>query len=251
MDFSDVTWPTHLTLDWLLQNSMPVFVRNTTRPRGQVSVNFTTPVGHLKTVKVPRTHLPIELSAQLSPDTLAMSDDFRAFLVKGALELVRPDEAIKVLQHPDNAYEIQRLNLSQFSAKQAFVSDKVKEMEGTVGRRVDADDPTLQALGTPTALITPRIQGMVERLRSGDLNVKAAMSELRTMEGELKDMDLSYLISNTDGQIKAFSQKLLAARQGKQIDELSTEEETAPDMTEEETEEDQRREAVARGQQQV
>lgn len=241
------TWPKNITLDWLLKNELPVYVRNTTRPRGQLAINFPRPHGGSKAEKIPRTHLPIELSGKLAKETITASDDFRACLAKGVIDLVRPDLAYTELQDPDNAAETDRLQLSAFSAKNAFVSKRVQDMEKTVDNRVDPNT-SVQQLGIETSAVNPRIMRFVEQLRTGDLSIKAAISELKTMEGELTDRDCSYIVANgPDGQIKTYVQKVLAALQGTGIAAYSVEDDGAPEMTAAERAADAQRAATATG----
>jgi len=236
-----------LDLDWLIENKLPVFVRNTTRPRGQVAVNFQHPTGKVKVEKIPRTHLPINLSRKLSPDTILLSDDFRAMISKGVIELVRPDIAWDELQNPENAHEIERLQLSDFSAKSAFVSPRVKAMEKTDANRVDPNAPSLEPLGVETSVLTPRVLSLVERLQNGDMPIKTALSELKTMEPELKDTDCSYIITNgPDGQIRSYAQKVLAKLRGQQIASTSVEDDGDLKLSPEEEAREAQREAAAR-----
>jgi len=242
-------YPNHLDIEWLAQNNLPIYVRNTTRPRGQIAINFPHASGKVRVIKIPRTHLPIKLSGQLSPETIQTSDDLRQTISKGVLELVRPDLAWDEMQHPDNAYEIERLQLSDFSSKNAFVSKRVQDMQNV------ADKTTLtpEALGVETNIINPRVLGLVEKLSNGDVPIKAALSELKTMESELKDTDCSYIISNgPEGQIRGYVQKLLAnlRSQAQGTPVLATAaDDDEPQMSPEEAENERRREAAARSQQ--
>lgn len=241
------TWPKTLTLDWLMKHELPVYVRNTTRPRGQLAVNFPRPHGGVKAEKIPRTHLPIELSGKLSKETIMASDDFRACIAKGVVDLVRPDHAWEELQDPENAAETDRLQLSAFSAKNAFVSPRVQDMEKTVDNRVDSNT-SVQQLGIDTQMVNPRIMRFVEQLKTGDLSIKAAISELKTMEGELTDRDCSYIVANgPGGQIKTYVQKVLATLQGTGIANYSVEDDGAPEMTAAERAADAQRAAAASG----
>lgn len=80
-DTKNVQYPNHITLEWLKQNEQPLYVRNMLRPRGQLAINFPSPNGRVRVIKIPRTHLPVNLSNQLSWDTIMMSDDLRSCFV--------------------------------------------------------------------------------------------------------------------------------------------------------------------------
>jgi hypothetical protein len=246
-------YPTHLDIDWLVLSNLPIYVRNTTRPRGQVAINFTDVSGKAKTRKIPRTHLPYKLTGQLSSETIQRSDDLRQTISKGVLELVRPDIAWQEMQDPDNAYEIERLQLSDFAARNAFVSPRVKDMENIEANKGNTTTP--ETLGIETNVINPRILGIVEKVLHGDMPIKAALSELRVMETELKDTDCSYIITNgPEGQIRGYAQKVLAKirGQGTQPQPVAQDDDNAePTLTPEEMEREQRREAAARALQHV
>lgn len=251
--YADREYPRLLEIDWLIDNKLPVYVRNITRPRGQIAVNFMQANGRAKVVKIPRTSLPIHLNRQLSNETIAGSDDLRQCISKGVLEIVRPDAAYDELQDPENANEIQTLQLSDFSAKNAFMSPRVADMQKAQDNKVDANAPTLEPLGVETNVLNPRVMSMVEKLANGDMSIKAALSELKILEPELKDTDCSYIISNgPDGQIRSYVQKILATIRGRQVKSESVEVDgDEPVMTPEEKVKEAQREAAARAHQRV
>jgi hypothetical protein len=248
--YADKQYPPTLTLEWLRDQKLPIYVRNTTRPRGQVAINFPQQNGRVKVLKIPRIHLPVCLSDQMSYETILQSDDLRTCVVRGVLDLVRPDEAYTELSTEGGAAEMQQHTLSEFSAKQAFVSKRVRELE----KVVEADprnSPTVQALGVETNVITPRILALVEKLTHGDVSIKAALTELKTMEDELKETDCSYVISNgPDGQIRQFCQKVLAKIRNSGGNDYNVDDD-ATELTPEQQAEEARREALARQHQRV
>ncbi len=243
-------WPAHLTLEFLANEKMPVFVRNTTRPRGQLAINFPGPHGRVHVEKIPRTHLPIELSGKMSLETIMQSDDFRQCMAKGVVELVRPDLAFDEATDPDNIDTINDLQLSQFSAKNAFVSKNAQDMSKTVEGKVDPDAPQLQQLGVDTNVVNPRVMRFITQIQNGDISIKAAMSELKTMEPELSENDCSYIVSNgPDGQVRSYAQKVLARLQGKGLTSYNVADDDAPALTPQEQEAERQREMQARSQQ--
>ena len=242
--YADRDYPQHLTLEWLAENKLPIYVRNTTRPRGQIAINFPNKQGHVKVRKIPRVHLPVNLSAQMAYDSILGSDDLRTCLLRGVVDLVKPDVAYTELESEGGAVEMQQYTLSEFSAKQAFVSKRVRDME----KAVDQDphnNPTIQALGVDTNVITPRVLALVEKLTHGDVSIKAALTELKTIEEELKETDCSYIISNgPEGQIRTFAQKVLARVRNTAEAEHSVDDTEALNPSEQA--EEARREALAR-----
>lgn len=242
-------YPHHITLEWIAENKQSVYVRNITRPRGQIAVNFVHPSGNSRVEKIPRTHLPVCLSDRLSYDTILGSDDLRALLVKGILELVPEDVAKEELVGEDAMSEVNQLTLSQYSAKQSFISERVKEMEDTVDRNIPREMP--QELGIDTQVINPRILSLVQKLESQDISVKAAISELKTMEGELRDTDCSYILKNVPkkGQIKTYVNKVLEKLMLAALD--NTDDADDDDLTPEEKAQEMQRESIARQHQHV
>lgn len=249
----ETKYPKHLTLEWLKQNEKPLYVRNITRPRGQIGVNFVQPSGRARTIKIPRTHLPVCLTNQLGWDTILGSDDLRMCIVRGVLDIVNPEVAEKELASEPAAAETERLQLSEFSAKQQFVSKRVRQMEKFDAEKVDPNAPGLEPLGIETNVIQPRILSLVEKLANGDIPIKGALNELKTMEGELKETDCSYIIANgPEGQIRNYTQKLLAQIRGASAASYDLRDDgEEPPMTPEEQAHESEREARARQYQQV
>lgn len=246
------TYPKHLTLEWLKEQNKPLYVRNITRPRGQIGVNFVQPSGRAKTIKIPRTHLPVCLTNQLGWETILGSDDLRMCIHKGVVDIVVPEVAEKELASEPAMAEAERLQLSEFSAKQQFVSKRVRQMEDMEAQKVDPNAPGLEPLGIETNVIQPRILSLVEKLANQDISIKAALSELKTMEGELQETDCSYIIANgPEGQIRNYTQKMLAQIRSASAASHDFREEDEPVMTPEEKAQESQREAMARQYQQV
>lgn len=247
-------YPKNLTLEWLKQNEKALYVRNITRPRGQLGVNFIDSGGRAKAFKIPRTHLPVCLTDRFGWDTILHSDDLRMCLVKGVLDIVIPEIAERELASEPALEEAERLQLSQYSAKQQFVGKRVRDMEKTVEQRVDPNTPGIEPLGIDPQVIQPRILSLVERLKNGDVSIKGALTELKTMEDEIKETDCSYIISNgPEGQVRNYSQKLLAQLRGRSAaaHDIRDDDESPPVMTPEEEALESQREALARQYQQV
>ena len=246
-------YPKHLTLEWLKQNQQPLYVRNTTRPRSQLGINFVQPNGRTKMIVIWRSHLPMCLTDQVGWDTILASDDFRICMAKGVIDIVKPEQAEQELGSEEATAETERMQYSRYSAKQQFLGKRVQELGETIAHSQDAKTQQLEPLGIETNVIQPRILSLVEKWRNGDVSIKAALGELKTMEEELRETDCSYIIANgPEGQIRNYVQKLLAQIRGRSAAEHDfTQPEDEPVMTPEERAEESRREAVARHYQQV
>jgi hypothetical protein len=248
----DTAKPNRLTLEWLKRNDRPLYVKNTTRPKGQMAINFVDPNGHVTVIKLTRTHLPICLTDRLGWDTILASNDLRACIVKGVVDIIDPDIAERELNSEGAVAETERHQLSEWSAKQAFMSPRVREMDRLEQNKVDPNAPGLEPLGIETTVIQPRIMSMVEKLSNGDLSIKAALSEMKTMEAELRETDCSYIITNgPEGQVRNYAQKMLAQLRSSSAASHDIRDDQQPVMTPEEQEQESQREALARQYQQV
>lgn len=245
-------YPKTLTLEWLKEHGKPLYVRNITRPRGQIGVNFVQTNGRARTIKIPRTHLPVCLTTQVGWDTILGSDDLRMCIVRGVLDIVIPEEAERELASEPAMEETERMQLSEFSAKQSFLSKRVQQMQKAEEQKVDPDAPGIEPLGIETNVIQPRILSLVEKLTNQDISIKAALNELKTMEGELRETDCSYIIANgPEGQIRNYVQKTLAHIRSASAASFDIREGEEPVLTPEERASESRREAMARQHQQV
>jgi len=246
-------YPKRITLEWLKQNQQPLYVRNMTRPRGQLGINFVQPNGRTKMIKITRSHLPMCLTDQVGWDTILASDDLRICMSKGVLDIVPPDQAEQELSSEEAVAETVRTQYSQFSAKNQFVGKRVQGMEETIAQAQEAKTQALEPLGIETNVIQPRILSLVEKWKNGDVSIKMALNELKVMEEELRETDCSYIIANgPEGQIRNYVQKLLAQIRGRSAAEYDvTQADGEPAMTAEERAAESRREALARQYQQV
>lgn len=251
-DKQQLQYPKHLTLEWLKQNQQPLYVRNTTRPRSQLGVNFVQPSGRTKMIVIWRSHLPMCLTDQVGWDTILASDDFRICMAKGVVEIVQPQQAEKELESEGAMAETERMQYSRYSAKGQFVGKRVQELSETIAQSQEAKTKALEPLGIETNVIQPRILSLVEKWKNGDVSIKAALNELKTMEDELRETDCSYIIANgPEGQIRNYVQKLLAQIRGRSAAEHDFTQPEEPIMSPEERAEESRREALARQYQQV
>lgn len=244
---------TRLTLDQLVADGKPVYVRNRTRPRGRMQITFVLGNGKTHGVAIPRTHLPICLNDHVPPETIRGSHEVRSYINKGVLELVDPAVAEKELSDPANREELDQLRLSEFSAKAPFVSERASSMEKTTQQGTPNN---FETLGITQDQINARVLDVVSRLATGDLQVKAGITEIRNMEDELTPADLSYIIAQgPDGQIKQYAQTLLAKATSIKLppntNPATLDEEGAPELTPAEKAEEARRETAARTLQQV
>jgi hypothetical protein len=219
--------PRRLTVDWLIDNNLPVFVTNNTDPRGQILINFVDNGGHSKNVKIPATFIPICLNDYLPPAMIKESYDLRQYLRpdQQKLVLMDPDAAEKALSSPNAQKEIQRLKNSARNARTALIAERrqraarQQEAARVAERPLPGDEDMESSIPEenqfryaeePGEQISGRVLSLVARLGSGDIKVSEAVADLESRAGELSENDHSYLIANTKGQVRVWAQKQMA-----------------------------------------
>lgn len=260
--------PNKLTLDWLLRHDCEVYVRNMTKPRGNVVLNITLPNGKNQVVKIPKTFLPINLSEHAAPDVLGGSHDLKSYIRKGILDLIWPPKAEADLNTEEARDEMRRLNISDFSQMSKWTSKRQSEALDTernaeLLRASTKFDVAAQEAQT----ISPRVMQLVENYKSDDMSAKELLVELRAIDSDLTATDCSYLIANgPEGQVRELAQKVLARLVPAAATETSEEsagelqavpsdlnisDDAEDEMTDEELQEEAMREAAARASQAV
>lgn len=203
------------TLHQLVSQNLPIYVKNLTRPRGQVVLTITLNNGKNTPLKIPKTFIPINLSDHAPVDVLANCYDLSQYILKGILELQWPDEAAAELGGGDSQDEIRRLQLSEFSSLSKFTSKRVQDAERTEAQtkqltassKFDVSDTEVQT-------ISPRVMQLIQFYKADDKTAKEILSELRIIETELTNADCSYVVSNGPaGQVREFCQRVLAKLQ--------------------------------------
>ncbi len=198
-------------LDTLLDKGKKVFVRNTTRPMGQIVLSFITNNGKSIPRPIPRTWIPICLTDSLAPDVVLQSNDLRLFLQKGVIQLVDPDEALKELQSSDAQEEQRRLNISDFSAA-AEATDRVLEMQNQQTFAPAINNPMAPVQGVVADPVNNRVKATLLQVEAKDMTEREAVAEFRIMRGELSHHDLTYIISQSveEGPLRRFAYQLLS-----------------------------------------
>jgi hypothetical protein len=200
-----------LDLDSLLNDGKKIYVKNTSRPMGHIVLTFVTAHGKAVPRNIPRTWIPICLTDTLSPDIIAQSNELRQFINKGILALVEPETAQKELKTADATEEEKRLNLSDFSQR-AEVTEKTLTLESQYTPEANALNPQ-----GPEGMMDPvnnRVKSTLLRVESKDITEREAVAEFRIMEAELNPHDLTYIISQTEGEgpLKRFALGVLSVQ---------------------------------------
>lgn len=189
-------------LDKLVNAGKPVYVINTSSlpsgDKGMIIVNFFDG-NKWEFFKVPPTYIPMAVSDSVPARRLAESRDFKQCLLKGLLTLVTPESAEAYLSLPEARDEYDALMLSEHSQKNHRV-----DVEAEVSRRTRVSHHSDHQGAGPvqdtskTDSVSNRVRGIIESMRSGDLDAPEALRTLKRHASALSDLDLSYVRANVD-----------------------------------------------------
>jgi len=206
-------------IDELLDNKVPIYVRNIYKTRGIVSVTFSD--GHKEVI--PNTKFPVCLSSRATPDMIRNSRCLRQMLDHGVLELVDYKVAEEELSDPDirNALEDAYARISNSSTdvlahrtakssdpdspKPSDATDKANSFSRDV-EFVGEEDPDEETAG-----VADRVLTLVESFNNKDIKSRQVKSELLSLD--LSSEDLSYLIDNTTGIVQRYAKEKFAEAQ--------------------------------------
>lgn len=217
-----------LDLDGLLNDGKKIYVKNTSRPMGHIVLTFVTAHGKAVPRNIPRTWIPICLTDTLSPDIIAQSNELRQFLNKGILALVDPSEAQKELETVDAADESKRLNLSDFSNR-AEVTERTLTLENQYTAEANPLNPQgPEGMSDP---VNNRVKSTLLRVEAKDITEREAVAEFRIMQGELSSHDLTYIISQAEGEgpLKRFAFGVLSEHSASVEQNVVADEENPPE----------------------
>lgn len=144
-----------LTMEFLKENGLPVFVKNTVRTGQVLLVSIIDASGRRTSHRIEKTWIPQNLSDRYSYETLMRCDDLKDMIFRRAVVLVHPEDAIKELESP-RAREVLKKFHSRF-AGEVPNEDSVPEKSGEV---------------------TEKMKMLVHRINTGDLKGDDAVNEV-------------------------------------------------------------------------
>lgn len=241
-----MNYHSQLSLDALVSQGQPIFVKNTTYKNGKsitILLEIQSPYGgSSQTVLIPAIKHPINLTARAHGKALAVSPDLRRYINGGELELMDPEKAIEELSHP-GVSEVVKQSLAKYE-KRFFTSDrnKLKFRVNTGPSMADgpndggyspldfSEEDLINEDGTPKPLPTfrmankssqtPKIVRLIEDLKRDYKGRKEeTLLDLQAMPDEtISDDDLGFIIKElgskkTVKRIVQWAQKMLSARQ--------------------------------------
>ncbi len=197
-----------LTLEFIKRNHLPMWLLNTTRPYGRLTVRFMGPDSrprYLRLGDYPRG-LPINASELLGSEILDQgSPELRDYLNNETVTLVWPSDGEHLTSTPEAQAAIQKATRSQYSAGNPIhhhaSTPEVKDL-----------DPRRDMI--PAGQINAKVMTTVARLSSGDVGVQAALDKLQGLEEDLTQEDFEYVITQTPrGKVSQWATKTLAKLQ--------------------------------------
>ena len=186
---------TSITLEEALKLGQ-VFVRNRTKPKGPISLTLMHPSGKTAAINIPKTYIPINLTAQVPISLLEQSVDFRAYINSKVLELVHPKDAVEVLETKGGKAEYTRIYASKYSE----TSDKIKtRMEK--GPLADTDEENEEKPSDKVVDI------LIRGMKSID-----TLNELKSIEEELTEVDFRHIADTCAGRLRRWAFKRLGKK---------------------------------------
>lgn len=186
-----------MTLDEALKLGR-VFVRNRTKPKGPISLTLMHPSGKTAAINIPKTYIPIELTAQVPISLLEQSVDFRAYINSKVIELVHPDDAKSVLETKEGKAEYNKI----FASKYSETSDKIKaKMEKIATPGADSDEDEEEKPSDKVVDILIRQMKPIDTL-----------NEFKSIEEELTDIDFRHIADTTGGKLRRWALKRLGKK---------------------------------------
>lgn len=176
-----------------------VFVLNRSKPKGNILITFIHPGdGSSFNIKISKTWIPIAVSDTVPLKVIADSIDFRSFLNSRMLSLIPREEAEKILKTSDALEEFERLN-----TKKHTDNEDNEDTEYNENNKNNKDN--INKIISDENLI---VKDILER--NVDNKVSLTINELKSVEEELTENDIIYIIKNTEGKIRNWAEKNLS-----------------------------------------
>lgn len=190
-----------------------VFIRNRTKPLGVISIPLITERGETS-FALPKTTMPIELTAYVPKEQIVKSAGFRTMVMKGIVELLTEDEYNRIVGN-ESSVVAEKVS--------AMVSGgvKVKDMENEEGIGATVEN---KVVVNPRVLQLVNMLNIDEESELGGLkpSVGSVIEEFENMD--LTSDDLAYIVANTEGKVKEWCLDKLVEMEKSRKDKESVEE---------------------------
>lgn len=209
--------PKQVSLNQLVKDGKPVYVKNNSKPKGLIVLNFTEDTGRNIGFQIPPTFIPLCLSDVIPADSILRSTSLRESLYKKVVILIDPEDAERELMSAEAQEELNALSVSVYS--DAHTGTAIREqMERSIKESQDMVNPVGGQLSSAQPvqgddIIDPKVKAVLLRLDSKEISSKEALSSLRRMKDDMSMDDLSYVVSQIqEGAIKKFAMEALAEK---------------------------------------
>jgi hypothetical protein len=210
-----------MTIDSLLDEKKPVYVRNIHVPRGVVVFTLVSPSGRTTNGIIPKTRHPICLNNLANPDTIRNSDYLRRLIASGVLELVDPYIAEKELSDPEVQADLKASWDDLSNKRRSSETGKTEQTLPAASPASVMQDTMIQEIQQKLNISNARsIEHTKEPVQSRVYTIIAALKDKqrkpRETRRELSSLDLTkedliYIISNTvPGIVNQYAKGLLA-----------------------------------------
>lgn len=167
-------------LDKLLADEASINVLNKSNPRGNISVTAYRPDKTPMLLLIPKTWIPVCLSEQATLETIRGSNELRAQISKGMLEIITPEATAQILSDPDAQQEKNKLDISKYGTPES-ISGLDKFTIGTA----DTDEVHIQ----------------VQEIMNRDISDAEKLGLLRNESpDDWGKKEYKFIIANTDNQ---------------------------------------------------
>ncbi len=196
--------------DELLRSDEPIFIKNTTTPRGILVIDFSHPAtGTNMSYKIQKTWVPLEITAAIPKKVLEDNMDFRAYILKGILTIIPRTEAEKVLATKDAKEELKRINSSKYAG-----IDKSGKKDEIITKDINLKGREGQIRPQVRSLILDLEDGLADEAKSkedkAELKSKT-LSSLKTISDELSANDWGYVLKEVHSKkIRKFAKAKLS-----------------------------------------
>lgn len=233
-----------LYLDDLINSKEPIYVRNTSKDRGNPGIVVVTMNDGARAHRevVPNTRIPVCLSSKVTPAMIQNSSSLRQYLDAGILELVSKSDAERELSVPGNqdklraAYErigyknrdVMRMrkkddNFSGSSGTDVPViatgAESIEQFKNNYNDDIgDAAPEDEDSSDDAEANVNTRVLSLVESLANREMKSRHVKAELEALE--LSNDDLTYLIENTSGIVQKYAKEEYSQRTGAGADDV-------------------------------
>jgi len=193
-----------LRLEDIVKNGEPVYVRNRTKPKGPIILRIADPTsGKSYPLTIPRTFIPIDVTAQIPGDILVRSIDFKQIINGGSVVLISREEAETELDTHTATVEYKRLFTTQFSDLQntsTKIYDTIQKIEeGKTAASLNKFNESEEAT------VSPAVQGICTRYNSKELSVEFTINEFRCIEEDITIQDCDYIVANCQDDVRKWA----------------------------------------------